>query len=295
LDTWVYLTTYFNKIYKKVRPIIYKKISLDLKQDYLYYEQNISNHLRSGIPYALGKLCNIPEQKILEICAFSEFNYCISLIADDVVDQDEYRWNNFTLHKLKDISYSISYYEFARADINLKFKSISPYLRDYHDYCLWKSFYIEQKLKFKKSKNILADIFKVSMFKTTSGVFGNLMICDLVKDKYPELMRSVFLYSFYLGIGGQIKDDLTDISKHKSYQMYARNSDSKNKYINLVSLGYNKLELLKIIKVLSNLADEELNNILKQLDISKLRKYSKYINYLRIWNQINYIRAKEVI
>jgi len=289
--SWNVLRKRFDKVYLHIRSNILKVLDNRIIEDYLYYERNISNHFRSGIPYYLGKYFNISKSKIIPVCTLAEMNYCLALIIDDMQDNDNYRWGKPTLFKAKGKSYVNAYYNFVSSKLGLLFKdNVLPIIQDYHNYALWESFFLENKIKFSGQKDI-KDVVRVALLKTQTGISANMTIASFADDKfrYNGFFRDVYNYSAYLGIAGQLKDDLTDVSRNKQYKNYARRSDNKNQYVNLLSLGYNKDQILDLIDFCVEKAMTARINFCPDYD-------NKTISLvLDSWAKVHIDRAKEVI
>jgi len=286
---WVELSNYFNKIYNtKIKSIVFKNLDNNYISDYIYYEKNISNHFRSGIPYIFGKYLGINAKDLKLICATSEMSYCFSLILDDVIDNDFKRWKKDTIYKIKGVPYTVSLSIYLNAHLNLIQQPELLKLRLLHNKWLFKSFLLEQTVKKCTIKiDKLKILNEILLLKTTSGIIANLMMVELsnVKNK-QKILKFVFEYSAYTGIAGQLKDDITDISNNKSLQYISKNSDIKNKYINYVTLNYSKDEILYLIKFCEEKAIKALTKFNKLYNIKDLD-----YNYLLYWSKIAYERA----
>lgn len=287
--SWEELSSYFNYIYTtEIKSVVFKYVDPNYINDYIYYEKNISNHFRSGIPYILGNCLGVNKKDIRLICATSEMSYCFSLILDDVIDNDYIRWGKDTTYKLKGGPYTVALSTYLNSSLD----QVQPFqllnLRLLHNKWLFKSFLLEQKLK-TMSNNLypIDTLNEILLLKTTSGIIANLMMVELSTTKYKtKLFKYVFEYSAYTGITGQLKDDVTDISKNNNLKQVSRNSDIKNNYVNYITLHYSKEDVLQLIKFSERKAIFALNKVRQICPMS-----DKQYNYLLQWSKVAYERT----
>ncbi len=230
----------FNKLYEEqIKSFIKSKFERNKFTEPIWYMlDNITSRFRSAIPLLLNEnLHQTPRsniENIKKIAASTEIMYAITLAEDDIIDNDELRWEKPTVWKQIGIGESVAAVGHAKGIVdgimqdlscNRKDVILQAYNKSKKD--VYKSFMIE---KFNKGNLRLSekDIINLFRLKTVIGVAGDYMAALSIENLLEEECSKVYEYSSLMGIVGQIKDDLMDIYGKKKYR---RLSDLKEKYI----------------------------------------------------------------
>ncbi len=241
------------------------------------------NFFRAALPIIIARMFNEKIKKFLPISSSSEIIYAISLVQDDIIDNDEKRNNKFTAWKKFGLSHCIasidySYYYVIKIidqlkDYNINKERLKFVYKNYLEAhkVLNESFILEEqnKLNFDIS---LESLLKIYEYKTITGT--NALFCSalITKDLSLNDCKRFEKYAIFVAYAGQIKNDILDYFPLKGYEEYRKLSDFKEGYINYPIIKFLKKCSISDKKILVNnfgKNPEKVVDLLNKYDIAK--------------------------
>jgi geranylgeranyl pyrophosphate synthase len=244
----------YGQLYKEhVEPFIHENFPQGVSIEPVYYYLDRETiRFRSGLPILINQMFGGELKNVLPISASSEIIYAITLLQDDIIDNDEVRWglpSGWKKYGIGSVIVSADFSYYYVIDILRKIpesltnrgKIIESFLNSHKK--LYSSFIIENNNK--RNFNFgIQNVLRVYEFKTITGI--NATYCGTLSvDSLPrELYENVKEYATYLAYAAQIRDDIKDLELYKKEV-----SDIRN--------GYMTYPIVKLKNVLNN-ADKEI-------------------------------------
>lgn len=189
---------------------------------------------RSGIPLLFADAYGISKDELLPIAAASEVIFGISLVQDDIIDEDVKRGNHPAGHVEHGIPFTLAACDNVYGYVFDWIKGYPPKVLEQFFFShkeLYQSFIIELMNK----GNIdfsLSEIKDVYYKKTVTGL--NALYTSALVCNSEDFAKDVLAYSKKLSIAGQIKNDIYDLVSWQKYPQLRGYSDLKNTYVTYV-------------------------------------------------------------
>jgi len=159
------------------------------------------------------------DESIQKLAVSIECFHKASLVHDDIVDDDNERYDQPTLHKQYDTSIAINtgdlilgygYQLIAESGAKHVRKLLRVASHGHRDLAIGQG----EELLWRRNKKILSvdEIVKIFSLKTSPAFEVALQFGAIISDAGEELMKVFTAYSSALGIAYQIKDDLEDFN-----------------------------------------------------------------------------------
>ncbi len=286
----------FKRIYESyVEKNIRQNFPLNEFTNPVYYMLGFPrNFFRAALPIIIARMFNERIIKFLPISTSSEIIYAISLVQDDIIDNDKKRNNKFTAWKKFGLSHCIasidySYYHVIKIinqlkDCNINKERLKLIYRNYLEShkVLNESFILEERNKFNFDIS-LENLLKIYEYKTITGT--NALFCSALIAKGLSIndCEKFKRYAIFVAYAGQIKNDILDYFPLKGYEEYRKLSDFKKGYINYPIIKFFRECSISDKKILMNKfgkTPEKVVDLLNKYDISKecMNDCSMFIN-----------------
>ena len=150
-----------------------------------------------------------------------------SLVHDDIVDDDDERYDQPTLHKQYDTSIAINtgdlilgygYQLIAESGAKHMRKLLRVASHGHRDLAIGQG----EELLWRRNKKLLSidEIIKIFSLKTSPAFEVALQFGGIISDAGEEVMKVLTAYSSALGIAYQIKDDLEDFDPENTNNVF---------------------------------------------------------------------------
>ncbi|MCX6748048.1 MAG: polyprenyl synthetase family protein [Candidatus Pacearchaeota archaeon] len=264
----------FDKLYEnEVKPYIENRIARNRHTEPVYYilDNFKLRRFRGAFPIIISELYNQNRALVLPIAAASELVFCIALVQDDIIDDDEKRGEIIASHIKYGIGKCLASCDYIYALIikmlkELENQKINPEIINivYESFIeaherLYKSFLDEKNEanNFKLSEEEILETYKNKTIQGTNALFCAILLCTENKD----LANLIKEYSYKLAIAGQIKNDIYDAT---SYLINRGYSDLENGYVTYI--------IKKLINSFPETEREGIIEIIKNKDHDKIIK-----------------------
>jgi geranylgeranyl pyrophosphate synthase len=258
---------YIKKLFEEIYDKLYKAecINLCKRFDSEIVKYAITNNfggvkVRTGYNYLFSsELTPI----IKKVGVVSELSWLCGINLDDIYDNDQYRYSKPATHTVFNCEKIIEESELLHQNLLKEFEEHHIKINFSLQWKIGKNSFRLEKENSNNEKLSLDQFIEIYLSKIACGIFSAY---ETQYISAPEFSRDAEKYAIFIGIAGQIKNDILDFSL-EGYEEYAKFSDLKNGYITYPLLLLREIDRDKFKKILESKNESYCKKIFEEYDL----------------------------